>query len=142
MSRPILKCPHCKSKKVKKPFLAIPRVFGCAPALIALIWLVGGISAIINGLSIRGARGHKPGDWITYVVAGGVVSLIAVLGLLSKSHKCLACGRRFNWPTLITRKFTVACPQCGAQMKGMSEDLVGETAACPECKHTFEVQEP
>jgi len=138
-SKFIPKCTYCGSDRTKKRFLRIPRIFFLDPPLVGGLAIIGGVLTILNGLaSARPLSSEGPHDWLVEVVVGSIVVLLMIVGLIAKTHKCLSCGKSFNWPPSI-RKLKITCPKCGVRLRGSDSDMIGETAVCPKCKFEFEI---
>jgi DNA-directed RNA polymerase subunit RPC12/RpoP len=135
-------CPSCGSENTRKRFLGIPDVFGFGPGVVGAVLLFGAFIAVGHGFATRPPSGQGRGDWLVSVVVGGAIAVLAILGLVAKSHKCHACGKRFNWPPAFVEKMRVSCPKCGVSLRGVTSDMVGDIGVCPNCKHEFEIMEP
>ena len=135
----IPKCTYCDSDRTKKRFLRIPRIFFLNPPLVGGLVIIGGVLTILNGLaSARPLSSEGPHDWLVEVVVGSIMVLLMIVGLIARTHKCLACGRGFNWPPPI-RNIKVLCPKCGASLRGADSEMIGDTAICAKCKYEFEI---
>jgi len=86
--------------------------------------------------------GGGPPDGLLKAIAGLAVAALAVVGLISRSHKCITCHRRFNWPPLSEKKLKLKCPECGSPLKGATADMIGDVGVCPKCKHEFTIGDP
>jgi len=135
-------CPVCKSNDVRKMFLGIPKVFAFGPGTEAVVLILLGVIAAADGWAKRPFSGRIKADWVIEVAIGLIVLLLGILRLVFKSHVCRSCGKRFNWPPFRGPRFEIKCPQCSALLKGLTDDLVGETAACSECNHSFTIERP
>ena len=136
------RCPLCGSDDTKKRFLGIPAVFGVGPGIVGTLVLGSGLAVVISGLANGSSSGHGGKDWSVKVIAGALVVATAIVGLILKNYRCLACEKRFNWPPVFVKKLKLSCPACGARLKGVTADMIGDIAACQKCKHEFAITRP
>ena len=142
MAAPKVRCPVCGSDNIRRRFLGIPKVFGCSPAFLAGIFLFGSLGLLVDLLSGFPPATTARDEWFMRVTVIILSMCIVVISFLAKNHRCLTCRKRFNWPPLSPPKFDTACPKCGAQLTGLTQEAIGNKETCPSCSHVFEIQRP
>jgi hypothetical protein len=123
-------------------------VFAVALTIAWPVSIVFGIKAARR----KGVSAHWM--WFGLHPIGGILAW-AIIALGVKRIPCSHCGKpihrgcvccpfcgtpRTPGPTR-QHKITVACPQCGANLRGVTADMIGDIGVCAKCKQEFLIAE-
>ena len=141
MRKIVPRCPACHSERVSGGAYTLFTRSWVSPVVSGPFILAGMVVGVFDGIG-KLADGHSRVEGGIEVAICAAVFLFVAASILRGTHRCRNCQRNFNWPPLRMPRFEVVCPKCREPVQGLTDDCIGEKAACRKCGEVFEIVDP